>query len=86
MSYVCRFWKEGNAAGEEGEQWEKKKKRKRERKLEKREEVVKEDFSLILVQVTESALMWITLCYAGYKSPAFQKGILLTLRKITWGA
>lgn len=48
MSYVCRFWKEGNAAGEEGEQWEKKKKRKRERKLEKREEVVKEDFSLIL--------------------------------------
>lgn len=61
-------------------------KRGRERKLEKREEVVKEDFSLILVQVTESALMWITLCYAGYKSPAFQKGILLTLRMITWGA
>lgn len=55
-------------------------------KLEKREEVVKEDFSLALVLVIQSALMWITLCYAGYKSPAFQKGILLTLRKITWGA
>lgn len=82
MSYACPFWKEGKAAREEGEPWEKKEKRKRERKLEKREEVLKEDFSLILVLVAQSALMWITLCYAGYKSPAFQKGILLTLRKI----
>lgn len=83
MSYVCPCWKGENGAGEEGEPWEKKEKRTRE--LEKRKEVVKVDFSLVLALVTESALMWITLCYAGYKKPCFSEGNFTDLKKDNLG-